>query len=126
MPNQLVAKFRLDEFRQIGQWHFDSSHVGLRIAHSQLTEAAFAEKALGRVDYVGGPKQAESRAFRRSLFVAQDIRKGERFTPENVRCVRPAAGMHPRYLGRVLGKRAAKDIEAGTPLRAGLVQRLRQ
>lgn len=84
------------------------------------------EKALGRVDYVGGPKQAESRAFRRSLFVAQDIRKGERFTPENVRCVRPAAGMHPRYLPQVLGKRAAKDVAAGTPLRAGLVQRLRQ
>jgi N-acetylneuraminate synthase len=76
------------------------------------------EKALGGVDYAGGPNQAESRAFRRSLFVSRPVRRGETLTADNVRCVRPAAGLHPRYLSAVLGKKAARDIAEGQPLAA--------
>jgi N-acetylneuraminate synthase len=47
-------------------------------------------KALGGVDYAGGPKQAESRAFRRSLFVSRPVRRGETLSADNVPCVRPA------------------------------------
>lgn len=74
------------------------------------------EAALGRVCYEPTPAETESRRFRRSLFVTRAMKAGEVFTPENVRSVRPAAGLHPRHLPEVHGRRAACDLAAGTPL----------
>lgn len=75
-----------------------------------------AEKALGRICYGLTEKQKDSAIFRRSLFVVQDVRAGEPLTPENLRSIRPGNGLHTRYLGQVLGRRAARDITRGTPL----------
>jgi pseudaminic acid synthase len=82
-----------------------------------------AEKALGSVQFASGPREANSRKFRRSLFVVEDIKKGELFTKQNVRSIRPEDGLHPRHLNEVLGKRAACDVERGTPLSWALVAR---
>ena len=71
------------------------------------------EKLLGRVDYSMTEKKKKSRQFSRSLYVAKDIKKGEIFTEENVRSVRPGYGMHPKYLKDILGKTADKDFEFG-------------
>ena len=79
------------------------------------------EKALGTVSYALTPAQAVSRVFRRSLFVVKDVRKGELFTSENVRSIRPGHGLPPRYLPQVLGRTAHCDIARGTPLRWELV-----
>ena len=75
-----------------------------------------AENALGTISYDLTEKQRESIVFRRSLFAVRDIAQGERFTPDNVRSIRPAHGLHPRYLDVVLTKSAARSISAGTPL----------
>jgi N-acetylneuraminate synthase len=75
-----------------------------------------AHKAVGRVDYGLSPREAASRAHRRSLFVTCDIKAGDVFTGQNVRSVRPAAGMPPKYLSRVLGRKATCDLAAGTAL----------
>jgi N-acetylneuraminate synthase len=80
-----------------------------------------AEKAVGKVHYGVSEKEMKSRVFRRSLFVIRDIKAGEEFTPENVRSIRPAHGLHPRHLKEVLGRRAACDIERGTPLERGMI-----
>lgn len=53
---------------------------------------------------------------RRSLFVCKDIKKGEVFTEENIKSVRPGFGLHPMYYFDVLGKIAKKDINKGEPL----------
>jgi pseudaminic acid synthase len=82
-----------------------------------------AEKALGSVQFAPGPHEVNSRKYRRSLFVVEDVRKGAVFTEENVRSIRPADGLHPRYLNEVLGQRAACDIECGTPLDWKLIAR---
>jgi N-acetylneuraminate synthase len=74
------------------------------------------EKALGSVHYGVSAREAESRVFRRSLFVVQDVQAGEPFTVRNVRSIRPGHGLHPRHLGEVLGRRASQDIPRGTPL----------
>lgn len=75
-----------------------------------------AEKALGQVQFGVSPHESPSRVFRRSLFVVRDLKKGEKFTAENVRSIRPGNGMHTRHLPEVLGKTAAVDIARGTPL----------
>lgn len=79
------------------------------------------EKALGRISYELSEKEAESRPFRRSLFVVKDMRAGDLFTEENVRSIRPGNGLHTRHLGEVLGKRAARSVDRGTPLSWDLI-----
>jgi len=80
-----------------------------------------AEKAVGEVHFGCSPKEANSRTFRRSLFVVQDVKMGEAFTAQNVRSIRPALGLHTRHLPEILGRHARRDIERGTPLSWDLV-----
>ncbi|WP_457601073.1 pseudaminic acid synthase [Hydrogenivirga sp.] len=80
------------------------------------------EKALGKVSYELTDKMKRSREFARSLFVVRDVKKGEVFTEENVKSIRPGYGLHPRYLKEILGKRARRDIEKGTPLSWDMVE----
>jgi len=75
-----------------------------------------AEKALGSVQFTPSPSEINSRRFRRSLFVVEDVKRDELFTERNVRSIRPADGLHPRHFHEILGKRAAHDVERGTPL----------
>jgi pseudaminic acid synthase len=75
-----------------------------------------AEKALGEVHFGLSSKEEASRAFRRSLFVVEDVKRGEIFTAANVRSIRPGHGLHTRHMSEVLGKQAARDIDRGTPL----------
>jgi N-acetylneuraminate synthase len=88
-----------------------------------LVEAVrMAETSLGQIQYGPTPHELSTLPFRRSLFVVRDIRKGEPFTAENVRSIRPANGLHPRHLSEVLGRQAVRDIECGTPLTWELVE----
>ena len=57
-----------------------------------------------------------NRKFARSLYVVKDIKKGEKFTPENIRSIRPSNGLHPKYYEEILGKTANCDLKFGTPL----------
>jgi len=82
------------------------------------------EKALGKVTFEVTEKQKENRVFRRSLFVVRDIKKGEFFSAENVRSIRPGHGMHTRHLDQVCGSKALKDVKKGTPLSSDLVDGL--
>ena len=80
-----------------------------------------AAAAVGEVRYGVGASEQASRVFRRSLFVVADVRAGEAFTTANVRSIRPGAGLAPRHLGDVLGRRAARDVARGTPVDWSLV-----
>jgi len=90
---------------------------------TMVDSVRLAEKALGEVHFGVSAKEESSRAFRRSLFVVKDVRQGEAFSLSNVRSIRPGYGLHTRHLDEVLGKRAARDIERGTPLSWDLVVR---
>ena len=81
------------------------------------------ERALGEVHFGASPREHASLAFRRSLFVVEDVKAGQVFSCDNLRSIRPAHGLHTRSVPEVLGKRAARDIERGTPPAAwGLVE----
>jgi N-acetylneuraminate synthase len=80
-----------------------------------------AERALGEVHFGAGTHESGSRILRRSLFVVEDIKQGDRFNNDNVRSIRPAHGLHTRYFQQILGKRAARHIVSGTPLSWDLI-----
>ena len=63
-------------------------------------------------------KEAEdkSKAFRRSLYIARNMRAGEVLTRENLRIVRPGFGLPPKFFDLMLNKRIVRDAVAGTPL----------
>ncbi len=71
------------------------------------------EKLLGVVDYSLDEKKQKQRRFSRSLYVSKDIKKGEKFTLENIKSVRPGYGLHPKYLNEILGKTALEDYKFG-------------
>jgi len=74
------------------------------------------EQALGAPRFGPGEAEREMLRFRRSLFVVRDIRAGEALTHANVRSLRPGAGLAPKHLREVIGRRAACDLARGTPL----------
>lgn len=83
----------------------------------EMTEnIRLVEKALGTVTYDLTEKQKKSREHSRSLFVVQDIKAGDIITPDNVRSIRPAFGMHTKHYDEILGKRVNRDLEKGTPM----------
>ena len=86
-----------------------------------VTEIRNVEKVIGKPSYVPDKRESENIVFRRSLFVVSDIKKGEEFTHKNIRCIRPGYGLPPKALLKVLGKKAKKDIERGTPLSWSLI-----
>jgi len=81
------------------------------------------EQTLGDIVYGVKRDQKASLRFRRSLFAVKDIKKGEVFSEANVRSIRPAAGLEPKYLSKIVAKRANKTIKKGTPLRWGLIKK---
>ena len=79
------------------------------------------ERAKGKVSY--GPTKQESSniCFRKSIFVAKDIKVGEVFTEENIRVIRPGYGLHSREYEFALGKKCTMDVQAGTPFAADMI-----
>jgi len=80
-----------------------------------------AEVAIGKVDYTITDKMMQSREYCRSLYIVKDIKAGEIFNESNIRSIRPGYGIHPKYLKEIIGKRANKRIEMGTPLSWDLI-----
>ena len=80
------------------------------------------EKALGQVTYELTDKQIKSREHSRSLFVVKNIKKGEVFTDENVKSIRPAFGLSTNHITDIIGKKARVDIEKGTPVDWSLIE----
>ena len=81
-----------------------------------VSECRTAYQALGEITYDRQPQEEKSLVFRRSIYVTKDVVKGERFTEENTRIIRPGLGLAPKYIGVIQGKHAVRDIERGTPL----------
>ncbi|MDT9547531.1 MAG: pseudaminic acid synthase [Chlorobium phaeovibrioides] len=86
-----------------------------------VIETERAWQSLGRVTY--GPTEAEqpSMKFRRSLYIAKDMKAGEELTPENLRCVRPGMGLEPKYYEAMLGRKVSCDLRKGAALSWSLI-----
>ena len=67
-------------------------------------------------DYTLTKGEQDSTKFRRSLFAVKDIKKGEVYSTENVKCIRPSNGLKPKFLKDIIGKCASKDYQRGMPI----------
>ncbi len=81
-----------------------------------VVESERAFQAVGRITY--GPTEAEKKSlqFRRSLYIARDMKAGEALTPETLRVVRPGMGLPPKFYDTMLGKTVKHDVKKGTPV----------
>jgi pseudaminic acid synthase len=87
-----------------------------------IQDIRITEKIKGEIEY--GVKENEKLSYlnRKSIFIVKDIKKGEIFTKENVRVIRPGYGLKPKYIEVILGKKSRKNIEIGTPFRWEMIE----
>jgi N-acetylneuraminate synthase len=87
-----------------------------------VIETERAWQSLGKVTY--GPTEAEqgSLAFRRSLYIAEDMEKGDILTTKNLRIIRPGLGLEPKHYDMLLGRKVKYDVKMGTAVSWKLVK----
>ncbi|PTM58855.1 pseudaminic acid synthase [Desmospora activa] len=81
-----------------------------------VQEVSRAWQALGQIQYGPTVDEEKSVYYRRSLYVSQNIKAGERFTKENLRVIRPGYGLSPKYYDILLGKKVSQNVKKGTPV----------
>lgn len=80
----------------------------------EMVEAVrMAEKSLGTVSYDLTAKQQNGKMFSRSLYIVEDLQKGEVVSEAHIRSIRPGYSLHPKYLPVLIGKKALKDFTKG-------------
>lgn len=89
--------------------------------NAMVAAVQVAEKAQGRMNCEVTEKEIASRVFRRSLFLVKDTQAGEVFTRKNIRSIRPGCGLASKHLDQVLGRKAVRDVAAGTLLSSALI-----
>ncbi len=87
-----------------------------------VIETKRAWQSLGKVSYGPTIKEMASMKHRRSLYIVEDIKKGEIITEKNLRAIRPGYGLPPKYYEIVLGKRVNQDVKRGTPLKWSFIE----
>lgn len=85
----------------------------LKDLSSRIKEAS---KAIGKASFEKKSTEKPNLIFRRSLYITKDIKKGEIFTKENLKRIRPGYGLEPKFYNKVLGLTSSQDISRGEPL----------
>ena len=88
---------------------------------SLVTETERAFQSLGKVTYGPTEKEKKSKVFRRSLYIAQDMKEGDQLNKENLRIVRPGMGLPPKYYDILLGRKIKRDAKKGTAINWELI-----
>ena len=81
-----------------------------------VIETKRAWQSLGEVKYGISQSEKKSLVFRRSLYIAANIKKGDILNEKNLRVVRPGLGLSPKYYTIFLGRKVNKDVKKGTPV----------
>ena len=79
------------------------------------------EKLKGDNFFSRSKTENKSRMLRRSIFVAKNIKKGEKFDRSNIRIVRPGNGLNPHYYGKLINKKSPKKLFKGEPLKKNIL-----
>ncbi|WP_296623235.1 pseudaminic acid synthase [Marivirga sp.] len=79
------------------------------------------EKAMGSGGLEMSPRMENASKFKRSIFITEDVKKGEELTQKNIKVLRPGLGMHPKYFSQIVGKHFSGDFQRGTPLKDDMI-----
>ena len=83
----------------------------------QMIESVrMTESIMGNITYGGVKSEKETKKHRRSLYIVKDMKKGDKFTEDNLKSIRPGNGIHTKHYWDILGKECNQDIEFGTPM----------
>jgi len=84
----------------------------------QMVESVrMTESIMGNITYGGIKSEKETKKHRRSLYIVKDMKKGDKFTENNLKSIRPGNGIHTKHYWDILGKECNQDIEFGTPMK---------
>lgn len=97
-------------------WSFSFTPEMLR--HTAY-RAKLVKKAIGFKNPI---IETPAREFKRSLYVVENMEKGDVFTNENVKSYRPYQGCSPHLLPNIIGRKANRSIPANTPLQMEFVE----
>lgn len=79
-------------------------------------------ESLGKVVYEKLNSENISHQERPSIYVVKKVKKGEIFTSDNIRIIRPSNGLAPKYYTKVLGKRCKFDIDSEMPTSWNMIE----
>ena len=82
-----------------------------------VEESNRAWLSIGKIKYGASKQEEDSKKFRRSLYIVEDVKAGETLTIKNLRNIRPGLGLKPKYFDEFLGKKIKCDIKKGTPMK---------
>jgi sialic acid synthase SpsE len=100
----------------------DSFSLELNELKELCTGVNTAWESLGKVNYGRKSSEQSSVKFRRSLYFIKDIKKGEVITTEHVRSIRPGYGLEPKYIDKIIGLVAIKNISKGYPVNLSFIK----
>ena len=86
-----------------------------------VKEIRVAEKSVGKSSLKIDPKTLRAMNGRKSILVNKNINKGEILSEKNIKIVRPAYGLHPKYYNKILGKKVNKKLHIGQSLKLNYI-----
>ena len=87
-----------------------------------VKESKIAAQSLGIIKISPSLSERKYLKYRRSIYIAKDIKKNEKFTKKNLKVIRPGLGLHPKYYESLIGKKAKKNIKKGTAMKKNLTK----
>lgn len=87
-----------------------------------VREANAAAQVVGEPEWVSIESENESKRLKRSLYLIRDCQAGDTLTNENVRSIRPAGGLPPKYMEQILGRRLTRAVHRGSPLSLDMIE----
>ena len=118
--SMIEKHFILDSSIKSADSTFSLDSKGFSALVEQVHQAHYA---LGNpIKDTNNVPQKSGREFARSIWVAKDIKQGEKFTKDNIKVLRPNGGLHPKEYKAILGKKARHNLQFGTPLRQENIQ----
>jgi len=111
--------FKVDGDEKTIDQHFSMNLSKLKKFKKELNNV---QDCLGKENLDILKSAKKSMSARRSLYVCKDIKKGEKFTSENIKSVRPSFGLHPKFLKKITGEKSNRDLKSGDRLTMSLIK----
>ena len=86
-------------------------------------DARLAWQVLGEANFKRKKSETQNMVFRRSLYFVENLNAGEVIEPRHIRKIRPGYGLPPKFLNEIIGRKVTKEIERGTAVEWGLIER---